>query len=269
MSTAAVMSLTSDSVLVELENASSAWTPRALGSLMRLATRGAQKIALGRPSRCEETLPQKSSEWAPCIERAITGAGIAAAEGLELHVLLGFSQCRVGLLSLQGLRETNTNLKLAVDAWVARHLHLDPSTQIVRWEALPEPGAYLVSCVRREVVEHIQSFASIRKIRLASIKPAVLTALESAMRTQKRTSQALALVCTEGRRNMARDGVVQVFGLCDGGLRHEWRGWVQPAPADSDDEEIAGLVRRFCAVHMPVAGEIQQSQFPQSLAGGG
>lgn len=202
------------------------------------------------------------------IEAALSAVGLSGAKDLanmQLAVSLGFTHCRVALLAVSGVRETEANLRRVVQAWAQTRLHVNPSEHDLRWERMPGGGRYLVSCVRKDIVDALRAFAAERKIQLASVQPAVLAGLDEVGKAHKADGKRRDLVWIEGAPQAGRDHVAQVFSFGQDGLMHEWRGQVG-ADAGADGWHLLGLLRRLHATHGIEAGELVRHDWPAAAS---
>lgn len=148
-------------------------------------------------------------------------------EKADAQVQLGFNHARVALMTVDlpdGLSALPAVKREGfIHAWCAEMLHVMPQEQIVRWRALADPRHVLVSCVRREIAEDIEQACKQAGVRLASCRPAVLSAMD-AVRSQG--SASTIIVWTEGAAGAARHGTVQMLRFRGHHLTRSWRGWV-------------------------------------------
>ncbi|NML43481.1 hypothetical protein HHL11_06950 [Ramlibacter sp. G-1-2-2] len=210
----------------------------------------------GAPTlQCTETFAHKEGELQAALDRALVGVGLAEARsqaGAKLEVALGFQHSRVAVMTLAGLRETEANLSRAVEAWAQTRLNLNPHEHVLRWERLPRGGRYLVSCVRRDGLNHLREFTTQRRMQLASVRPAVLEALDAVNGPHRKDRLRRDLVWTEGEAP-GSTAVAQVFAFAGGSLQCDWRGSMQ-----SPD----GLLRRLHASHALEPGELIRRSWP-------
>jgi len=235
--------------------------------LSRLRAKRIEAPAHISTDRCVESLPAQGIPLHGALDRALAAVGLAERRALadaKLTVNLGFAHCRVGILALGAMRETDDNLRRAAGAWAQTRLNLNPADHVLAWQRLPRGNRYLVSCVRQDVLDALREFARQRKIQLVSVRPAVLAGVEAVGHTHKRDGLRRDLIWTETDSHAA-DCVAQVFAFAGGSLQHEWRGYVRPT-AEVSGWPAAGPLRRLCAVHGIQAGEVIHRRWPAGLS---
>ena len=175
--------------------------------------------------------------------------------GLDLEVQLGLDHARIGLMMLGDVSATALSSdarETYARAWVKQMLHLDPETQLVRWQILADAHKLLISCVDRRVFEVLSDFALQHRLRFASCRPAVL----SAVSPEREAPAGLTVVWTEAGAGASRSGSVQLLRFEGNQLSSAWRGWAPCASADGNDDALEGAVRRFHARNNASAAEI-------------
>jgi hypothetical protein len=168
--------------------------------------------------------------------------------GLDLEVQLGLDHARIGLMVLQDVAATalsSDTREAYAQAWVKQMFHLEPQTQVTRWQVLADPHKLLISCVDRRVFEALTDFAREHGLRFVSCRPAVLSTIAAQQGTGK-AGQMVTVVWTEAATADARSSSVQLLRFDGAQLSCAWRGWVPPAPvSDGGDETLEGAIRRF------------------------
>jgi len=182
--------------------------------------------------------------------------------GVGFEVQLGLSHARLGLLTLadtQAASPSSSACDAYTQAWVKQMWHLDPATQVIRWEVLDDAQKLLISCIDRPVFDLLEAFSRRHGLRFVSCKPAVLCALDSPTQqgpdSQPTALEGMTLVWTEAGANAKRTSNVQLLRFKGAQLASIWRGWVPPPMADSTDDALEGALRRFQAHHLAQAGD--------------
>lgn len=162
----------------------------------------------------------------------------------RVEVQLGLAHANFGLLRLPDTDARTLSFeaqKTYVQAWVRSMLHLEPTTQLVRWQVQADGKRMLVSCISGEIFETLQAFCSDHQMIFASCVPAAL-----AVASERRERSPATVVWTEGLESR-REGRVQMLRFDDQGLSATWRGWIPASPTISGDEELQAAARRFQA----------------------
>ena len=184
--------------------------------------------------------------------------------GLDLEVQLGLDHARIGLMMLGEVSATALSAdarEAYAQAWVKQMLHLDPATQMIRWQILADAHMLLISCVDRRVFEVLSDFALQHRLRFASCRPAVLSAVSS----EREATADLTVVWTEAGTGPLRSGSVQLLRFEGGQLSSTWRGWAPCPAADGADDALEGAVRRFHARNNASATEnVKRMQWPST-----
>jgi len=233
---------------------------RGVLGLMRLlmsdgnaASDGAHEVL----ARIEQALPSGQNAPRPMIEQALSDLKATysgSLHGLNLEVRLGLDHAQIGVMVLEGVSATSlasSTCDVYTRAWVKQMLHLDPETQVIRWQILVDPHKLLVSCIEQRVFEALNDACQQHGLRFVSCRPAVLSAL-----SDPTTAQGLTIAWTEAIAGAARSNVVQLMRFERKQVSSTWRGWL-PSPSGSDDldNELEGAIRRFQAHHAAAAGE--------------
>ena len=194
--------------------------------------------------------------------------------GVDFEAQLGLSHARLGLLVLadtQATSPTSSACEAYTQAWVKQMWHLEPATQIIRWEVLDDAQKLLISCIDRSIFDSLDGFSRQHGMRFVGCKPAALCALNSPEQRGQgnlpAASAGMTLVWTETGKNARRTSNVQLLRFKGAQLASIWRGWVPPPIADSSDEALEGALRRFQAHHQAQAGDaLRRLHWPATSA---
>jgi len=191
-------------------------------------------------------------------------------KGLDLEVRLGMAHARIGLMTLDDMTATSltsTARETYIAAWIPQMLHLDPQTQVVRWQILSDAHKVLISCVDRAVFDELQDFSHLHGLRFMSCRPAVLSAIEHGESAvgKSNATEPWTVVWTEAGAGARRSSSVQLLRLRGRQLWATWRGWIPFSPHD-DDTALEGAIRRFQVHHSAPACESLKRQHWPSLA---
>lgn len=207
------------------------------------------------------------------LQAALAEVGVtASADRFRLRVRLGLTHAKVGLLDLKGARPSPDELAAVTGGWVSHRLHLDPSTQEVRWRVVNGGEALLVTAVPTQLLTQLKAFAAERRIRFDSCIPAVIDCLDARLReTRKyRGQRSCTLLWTELGSGEVRHPAVQLFRISNQRLTATWRGWVPQDSQTDSDSALSFALRRFQAVHATGPGEdpIWRVQWPAQAGAG-
>jgi hypothetical protein len=171
---------------------------------------------------------------------------------LNLRVRLGLAYAHVGVMTLTGESTGAPNFatcKSYTDAWVKQMLHLEPGTQVIRWQVLEGARKLLISCVDRHVLQMLKDVCGVHGLRFVSCRPAVLDAMTTRQDVAQRHLAAggATLAWIEPGNGAQRASTVQLLGFDGRQVVSAWRGWLPPpAPgAEGADDQLEGAIRRF------------------------
>lgn len=257
-----VLTLTGEQVTLEVLKPAAAPRLRGFrGAFLRLRRLASPRTTLERVARVEhfaqitpDSLPSALEHvWALLRNTYSTHSASAGGSGFEVH--LGLAHTRLGLLFLAntGAKSLTSNaLDAYTKAWVRQMWDIDPTTQVITWQALDDKKRLLISCVDRQVFDGLTAFSHQHKLQFVSCKPALLTALRKYDGEQKTAASnvsetgATTLVWTEASSIATRSSVVQLLRYEGAHLQALWRGWLTPPiAADDPDDVLDGAIRRF------------------------
>lgn len=173
--------------------------------------------------------------------------------GLQFEVRLGLDHARIGLMVLEDVAATALSggtREAYAQAWVKQMLHLDPDTQVIRWQVMADARKLLISCVDRPVFETLRDLALEHRLRFVSCRPAVLSAIgaQQEVKAASKASRGLTVVWTEAGVDAVRSQSVQLLRFEGARLSSAWRGWVPSSPdSNGGDEALEGATHRFLA----------------------
>jgi hypothetical protein len=198
------------------------------------------------------SVPVHAAAWRGGVAEALALSRAREPKArFDVAALLGFEHARVALMTIDqpgGLTSIPAaNHEKLVQAWCAETLHLLPPEQVIRWRALADPRKVLVSCVMRSLAQALEAACRDAGARLASCRPAVMTAMETPHRDT-------VLIWTEDAEIGARHAVVQLLRFGDRRLTGVWRGWLP------DDEELEAMASRF---ESETGGTVAATRFRQ------
>ncbi len=229
---------------------------------------GLEFVTSGLWSRTAPSRVLQVQDWLslPDLQQKLTQAiqelslsGVQA-RGAIFEVLLGQKHARIGLLPLDTTTQELLNGKAGaafVHAWVKQRLHMDPATQVVRWNVLPSGRSALVTCIASPVLNLLTEFSAQAKLRFISCKPAITQLLDERDRHGLKSTQpdALTVICTEGFEAGRRSNAVQCLRFEGRQLTSAWRGWVPGSGPVHESKPLQGVVRRFQLVASPQDSE--------------
>ena len=247
------LSLTGARLVLEVLQPAAAPGIRSL--LQQLLPSSSAPSGTGRPhevmARVELTARMTKDAARSRIEQALSDLRAtypASLGGLNLEVQLGLDHAQIGVMVLEDVSATSlasSTCEAYTRAWVQQMLHLDPDTQVVRWQILADTRKLLISCIDRRVFEALDDACQQHGLRFVSCRPAVLSALSGPA-----TPDGLIIVWTEATAGAARSSAVQLMHLGGKQVSSTWRGWLPPpSGSDGPDHELEGAIRRFQAHH--------------------
>jgi hypothetical protein len=189
-----------------------------------------------------------AGQWRAAIDAAIAKwREKVPGRKAEIHAGLGFDSARVALMTVDGPRGLLSLPKTAhltlVRSWVADMLHVDPDSNVLRWQAMSDPRQVLVSCVDAQALQDIESACADTGIRVSSCRPAVLDVLDSIRELRGAGTDDVSVACTEEAAADTRHATAQFFRFKAKRLHACWRGWVPCA--EEEDGELARAHDRF------------------------
>lgn len=277
-----VLTLTGEQVTLEVVKPAAAPGLRGFrGAFLRLRKLASPSTTLERVA-CVEHLAQITSDSLPSALEQVwtllrnTYSASVDGSGFEVHV--GLAHARLGLLVLAdtGAKPlTASALDAYAKAWVRQMWDIDPTTQIIKWQALEDKNKLLISCVDRQVFDGLAAFSHRHSLQFVSCKPALLTALKT-YNDEKKTARsnaaitgATTLVWTEASSLATRSSVVQLLRYEGAHLQALWRGWLTPPIApDGPDDVLDGAIRRFLASNNAQPGDtLRRHHWPALTSG--
>jgi hypothetical protein len=203
--------------------------------------------------------PQDLQQQLACAAQELSSTG-PPARGAIFEALLGQEHARIGLLPVDGSTQELLNGKEGiafVHAWVKQRLHLDPATQVVRWNVLPHGRSALVTCIPALLLEMLTEFSAQARLRFVSCKPAITKLINDLDGDASRKGQpgAATIVCTEGFEAERRASTIQCLRFEGRHLTSTWRGWVPGSGPAGADTPMQGAVRRFQLAASPQDSE--------------
>ena len=218
---------------------------------IRLCVVRRQRVGLGLLGTSAEQIanvdvevPSSTSELRAAVDDGISrlaSLGWVPPTRLNVEAQLGLRYAVVGLLRVERAAGLPFRQQAAyVRAWASDRLHLDPDSQVMRWQVLSDGEGVLISCVDRAVHETLGDFCKLNGMHFASCIPAIMLAVRSA---NKRVDRILTW--TEGGEGI-RDGSIHMLAFKRGTPVASWRAWLSPHAGDfANDIELAGAERRF------------------------
>lgn len=194
--------------------------------------------------------------------------------GLDLEVQLGLDHAQIGVMVLEAISATSlasSTCEAYTRAWVQQMLHLDPETQVIRWQILADARKLLISCIDRHVFDALNDASLQHGLRFVSCRPAVLSAVSEARKVAEddlAARRALTIAWTEAAAGASRSSSVQLLRFEGKQVSSSWRGWLpSPSRTDVSDNTLEGAIRRFQAQNLAEAGEAVKRLHWPSLAG--
>lgn len=211
------------------------------------ASKHSSTLATGR---AEYASQEELADQACDLLRGLAASSSSGLTGRTLHVQLGLSHCHVGLLQLdQRSRDTHARHDELAGTWLRATSGLAAEEFVCRSQEVAGRSALLVTFVRKDVLAAVQSVAGQLKLRLASCRPAVVSAwLVNDPRRQPASNDRLVVWTEAARSESPRDARVQLVQVKDGVPSALWRGWC-PAVQDRNCLELKGAWARFAASH--------------------